>query len=247
VRICGYNPHMGNTAIIWTLAGIIAAPCFARGLKMRDDSRPLAELLWYSAGAFFLAGASLLWVSLEPEIMNQHRIILGVVGAIFGSIGLMALGEWIHPATPAKAQTAQQTPSGSQPSVSISGGDNVVSIGQMGGITARVVTINPPLNPELRILGKTETDNPDGSHTVTLKTEVASPITPGLLVIKIDAVGIRNVSVTPAPVNGVSTIEMRNVSRTQNSFSAEIPAPRGQYYVSINTSSSTPISLNASF
>jgi SAM-dependent methyltransferase len=42
----------------------------------------------------------------------------------------------------------------------ITGGDNVVSIGQIGGITARTVTVNPPLAPELRILGREESDAP---------------------------------------------------------------------------------------
>jgi hypothetical protein len=97
------------------------------------------------------------------------------------------------------------------------------------------VTINPPINPELRILGRTETDNPDGSHTVTIKTEVASPITPGLLVLRIDAVGIQNVHIMPPPVNGFSAMNMRNVQRFPNWFSAEIPAPRGEYDIEIKT------------
>ncbi len=50
--------------------------------------------------------------------------------------------------------------------------DSAYSGPALGGITARVVTINPPVNPELRIIGRTETDNPDGSHTVTIKTKV---------------------------------------------------------------------------
>jgi hypothetical protein len=58
---------------------------------MRDDSRPLAELLWYTLGAFILVGASLLWISLEQEIMIQHRIVLGAIGAIFGALALISL------------------------------------------------------------------------------------------------------------------------------------------------------------
>jgi hypothetical protein len=101
--------------------------------------------------------------------------------------------------------------------------------------------------PELRILEKFETVNPDGSHTVTLKTEVASPITPGLLIIQIDAAGIQRVSVMPPLTNGVSMMQLRNVRRSQNTYSAEIPSPHGQYDILVQTVSAVPISLNASF
>jgi hypothetical protein len=69
--------RMGNFAIIWTFAGVVATACFARGLKMRDNSRVLAELLWYTFGALFLAGASILWISLEKDMLIQYRIVLG--------------------------------------------------------------------------------------------------------------------------------------------------------------------------
>lgn len=131
--------------------------------------------------------------------------------------------------------------------MNISGGENVVSVGQIGGITAREVTINPPLQPELRILAKAEVDNPDGSRTVTIKTEVASPITPGLLIVQIDAVGIQRVSIVPPAINGFSAMQLRNVQRGPNSFSAEIPAPRGQYDIVVQTNSTAPIILNATF
>jgi hypothetical protein len=164
------------------------------------------------------------------------------LGALIGGSFLLGLGEWIRPTT-ANAQ-APMTSNRNPPPVNISGGDNVVSIGQIGGITARIVTINPPMRPELRILEKSEIDNPDGTHTVIIKTKVASPITPGLLVVQIDAVGIRNVSIIPPPINGVSGIELRNVRRT---YSAEIQSPRGQYDIVIQTNSAAPISLNATF
>jgi hypothetical protein len=142
---------------------------------------------------------------------------------------------------------AQTTVGGAQPPVSISGGGNVVSIGQIGGITARIVTINPPMRPELRILERSEIDNPDGTHAVIIKTEVASPITPGLLVVQIDAAGIRNVSIFPPPINGVSSIDLKNVRRNINSFYAEIQSPRGRYDIVIQTNSAVPIDLNATF
>jgi hypothetical protein len=153
--------------------------------------------------------------------------------------------KWVHPGS-AVAQGSPTT-GGSQPQVTISGGDNVVSFGQIGGITARVVTINPSRRPELRILGKSEMVNSDGSHAVTIRTEVASPITPGLLAVRINADGLERVSIAPPPVNGVSMMQLRNVRHEQNSYSAEIPAPRGQYEIIVQTRSAVPIALNATF
>jgi hypothetical protein len=103
---------IGNPAIIWTIAGILGAACFARGLKMKDNSRVLAELLWYTFGAAILAGAAILWISMEKEVLVQYRIVLALLGAIFGALSLLSIGEWIRPIASASAQTPQV---GSQP------------------------------------------------------------------------------------------------------------------------------------
>jgi hypothetical protein len=100
---------MKNAAIIWTFAGVIAAACFARGLKVGDGSPPLFGLLWYTLGASVLAGASVLWITLEDTIMMQHKIVLAVCGAFFGGLALMTIGEWIHP-TGANAQSPANPP-----------------------------------------------------------------------------------------------------------------------------------------
>ena len=132
--------------------------------------------------------------------------------------------------------------------VTITGGDNVVSVGQIGGITARTVTvINPPVTPEMRILGRQDVDNPDGSHTSVIKTQVAAPFTPGLLIIQIQADGLKDVRILPPPVGGVSSINLRNVRRFANSYSAEIPSPRGEYDISVTTDRPSDIRLAASF
>lgn len=165
---------------------------------------------------------------------------------VFDTLQDKLLGSGSAPA-PITQGAGMSGPSGNRPQVNISGGENVVSVGQIGGITARVVTINPPLQPELRILGKAEVDNPDGSHTVAIKTEVASPITPGLLIVQIDAVGIQRVSIEPQAINGFRTVQLRNVRRAPNSFSTEIPAPRGQYDIVVQTNSAVPIILKATF
>jgi hypothetical protein len=134
------------------------------------------------------------------------------------------------------------------PAVNVTGNDNVVSVGQIGGITARTVTIvEQALRPEFRILQRQDSDMPDGSHVVALLGDVKSPITPGLLVIEIQASNLRNVTILPPPTGGVSTMSLRNKIVTANSFHAEIPAPRGQYVITIATAKATDISLGASF
>jgi hypothetical protein len=93
--------------MIWTFAGVLAAASFARGLAMRNNARALAELFWYTIGALILAGAGLLWVSLEGDGVLQQRIVLGVLGALAGAFILVSLGEWIRPSS---AQTPPVTP-----------------------------------------------------------------------------------------------------------------------------------------
>jgi hypothetical protein len=108
--------------------------------------------------------------------------------------------------------------------------------------------INPPTVPELRILDRKDIDNPDGSHTVVLKTQVASPITPGLLLIQIRTEGlIKAVAIAPPLVEGISMITLRNVRRGPNYYYAEIPSPRGEYDITITTAQRSNISLAASF
>jgi hypothetical protein len=142
------------------------------------------------------------------------------------------------------ASTKTPTPS----SVNIIGSDNVVSVGQIGGITARVVTvITPPLAPELRILGRQDVENPDGSHTVAIKTQVVSPVAPGLLAIQVQAEGLKSVAIMPPAVGGVSTMMKRNVRQGPNFYSAEIPSPRGEYDIGITTERPSGIRLDASF
>ncbi len=236
-------------AFIGAVALAVLSIAHAWAMKMKEQSRIAAEMFWYAGGLLPLALECGFLASNGDLPMVLQRIVLFCVGGLIGGATFVGIGEYIRP-SPASAQTAQGTgagTSGNQPHVNISGGENVVSIGQIGGITARVVNINPPLQPELRILEKAEVNNPDGSHTVTIKTQVASPITPGLLIVQIDAIGLQRVSIAPPALNGVSMMKLRNVRREQNSFSAEIPAPRGQYDIVVKTNSAVPITLNATF
>jgi hypothetical protein len=132
--------------------------------------------------------------------------------------------------------------------VNVTGNDNVVSVGQIGGITARTVTvIEQALRPEFRILAREDKDLPDGSHQVSLRGDVVSPITPGLLALQIQAADLKNVQIMPPPVGGVSSMTMRNVRRGSNFYSTEIPSPRGEYNIVITTGMPTEIGLAASF
>jgi hypothetical protein len=204
------------------LASVIAAPFLRHAFEMRKENkyREMFGSVFWAAIPFGVS--SLLWARTGP-VMFAQNLTLGLLGAVIGACALIWIGYVVRGP---EAQT-QTTTGGTQPQVSISGGDNVVSIGQIRGITAKIVTINPPLKPELRIIEKSEINNSDGTHTVTIKTEVSSPITPGLLAIQIDAVGICNVRIVPPPTDGFSAIQLRNVRRDQNSYSAEIPSPRG--------------------
>jgi hypothetical protein len=137
----------------------------------------------------------------------------------------------------------------SAPIVNVTGNDNVVSVGQIGGITARTVTIiEQPLKPELRILVREDSVLPDGSHVLKLKAEVRSPITPGLLAVQIAEKGIKDVQIMPEPVGGIAAgMMMRNYMIGPEFFSAEIPSPRGRYDITITTQTATNIQFAAGF
>ena len=233
-------------SFIGTCALAFLAIAHARAMKMKEQSRFAAEYFWYSGGLLPLVFACMFLASNGDFPVTAQRVLLFCVGALIGGTFLLGFGEWMRPIQ-ANAQASKMSLNENQPQVVINGGGNVVSIGQIGGITAKIVNINPPLQPELRILGRMETVNPDGSHSVSIKTEVASLITPGLLIIRVDAAGLQDVSIVSAPINGVSMTQKRNVQRFQNSYSAEIPTPRGQYDIVVKTSYAVPISLSAEF
>jgi hypothetical protein len=92
------------------------------------------ELKWYTIGFGFLAGTCLLWAWSEAGIVPQQRVVLGVVGAIFGGLLLMFIGELIRPT----ASVAQNDKGVSQ------SGSSGTSTGQSGGVTAGTINIYPP-------------------------------------------------------------------------------------------------------
>jgi hypothetical protein len=181
----------------------------------------------------------------KREKMGLALLIIGAVAVIAGLAFLQsAQGQGpSHSGGTALPNNQSQTPY-----VNITGGDNVVSIGQINGITARVVDINPPITPELRIIGTTETDNSNGTHTVNIETEVVVPFAPlGLLAIQVNANGLQNAMIAPPAVGGISSMQLRNRFMNDTYFTAEIPSPRGRYIISITTAKPTEIKLSASF
>jgi hypothetical protein len=181
-----------------------------------------------------------------------YRVLVGLAVGAFVFVVIPLLIRVAGPSVDAQVTTTP-TPGGNMTTptppispVNITGGDNVVSIGQIGGITARTV-INQAVKPELRIVSRQGVDNPDGSHTEVIKTEVAAPFAPGLLIIQIQANGLKAVSIMPPPTNGVSTMNKRNVRLGSNFYTAEIPSPRGQYDIAVTTERAGDIKLDAAF
>jgi hypothetical protein len=117
------------------LAGTVASGflflSITRGLKMRDEKRPLAEYLWYGTGLLPLAGVSLFWASMGDQPVLAQRIVMFTIGATIGGCLLLAAGEWMRPA-PAQAQASETPPMSNGPTINTwnqSGGQNTINAG----------------------------------------------------------------------------------------------------------------------
>ena len=120
--------NLGTLALLGTVSSGFLIFCLNRGLKMRDDKRAIAGLLWYAGGLIPLMGVCLLWAGMEGQALLPQRIALFVVGAALGGIALLMLGEYIRPT--AAQQTAPGMTNG--PSINTwnqSGGTNTINIG----------------------------------------------------------------------------------------------------------------------
>ncbi len=221
----------------WGIPGLVGIGC-ALMFAPTYWGRLIACLLFAISG---LWGGTviLMWGRATPQCTRGHRLKLfgaGGVDLIF-TIGLI----WFaFPRAEAQISTI--------PPVTVTGGDNVVSVGQIGGVTAREVTINNlPIKPEFRILERNDVENPDGTHTVTITGTVASPIAPGLLFLQIQAAGMQDAKVMAAPVGRLSTANVRNVRTEPGFYSTEIPSPHGDYIITVVTAGTHDVKLNASF
>ena len=231
---------------LWGITAAVVATAIGVGFGVPRDYWTLA------VGSFVLAGGMLGVVGFMWLVHTPTSLVLRIAaGTALGLVVFVVIPLFIRATWPPSAAQEQPVPTPDStpplPQVTITGGDNVVSVGQIGGITARVVTINPPVQPEFRIIDKNDLDNADGSHTVTIVGEVAAPFTPGLLAIQVRADGMRFANVAAVPVNGVSMTQKRNILTGKDFYSAEIPAPRGQYVITVTTDKLTNVHLDASF
>jgi hypothetical protein len=80
-----------------------------------------------------------------------------------------------------------------QPPVNIGGGGNIVTFGQSGGQNV----INQAPKPDLKTLNNDIRQNPDGSQTISILTEVVAPYPSGSLLIKAAAPDILDFDVIP--------------------------------------------------
>lgn len=62
---------------------------------MRDASS-VAEGVWYTAALFFLSGASIIWVSLEAQLQFHHKLVVGLLGGLFGAVALLTLARFVQ-------------------------------------------------------------------------------------------------------------------------------------------------------
>jgi hypothetical protein len=89
------------------MAGATASAFFIfalnRAVKMKEDKRPLAELLWVACGLIPLASVCLIWAATEGTTLSA-KIVIFVVGAAIGGFGLVGISQWLAPTTPASAQ-----------------------------------------------------------------------------------------------------------------------------------------------
>lgn len=264
---------MGFGDLLWTIGIFISGCLFTFGVARTSELEFTAARNCFWLAPIPIAISDIWWEMTTKQPLWARLVISGVLGAVL-LIGLGESLRWLTnkkassqsavPLQTARAETpsvasgannsgASRTRKVDQlakdekiPPVNITGNENVVSIGQQGGITAKTV-INQAVAPSLHVLGQQESNGADGSHTVVLTTEVRAPFTPGLLAIQVVASGLRSVGIVPPAIGGVSTIMLRNKRTSPNSYYAEIPSPRGQYIISITTEHRTDIQIGAQF
>lgn len=127
-----------STCVLPIFVSIGTALMFASTFSARVS----AGVLFVIAGIWG-AGIVVKWARGMTDWSVENKLKLG--GSLAADLTITAGLLWF--AFPrAEAQSAPTS------QVTISGGDNVVSVGQVGGVTARSVTINLPIKPEFRIL-----------------------------------------------------------------------------------------------
>lgn len=204
-----------------------------------------------------------LWALIERVIKPLARtvkmtvaIALIAVSAILGAIGVVLLQEaWSEPqnqaTTPTKDGPAEnQVSESSQASMangegkpfSVAGNDNVVSINQRGGITARNV-INQAPRPELVLLSDSWLQKDDGNFRKVVRVGIESPYAVGQLLLEATASDIVNGDIHPVDVAQIQFGS--NIADTK--YYVEVQNPTGRYDIVIDTKKKGPVQLTYAF
>jgi hypothetical protein len=230
---------MGNTSFY--LLGPLVVGWFTlfgrRALEMRKEAKfreSWADVLWAILPALIFALYS---YSTSEANVEARNITLGVLGAFAGAAAAIWVGYQLsgtavaqqadHPAPPGQAQTGN------------------FSVNQHGG-TVNQTYINQAVMPELRQISQTSKINPDGSQTAKLVVQIVAPTTPSSLYLELSASGLRDVQILQSNA-AISTINMQDVTRSSESFSGSLQAPRGSYDILVTTAKPTKISFNYKF
>jgi hypothetical protein len=157
---------------LWGITAAVVPTAFGLGVALMIMPAPelqLAARLCFALSGLWLGVIGLMWLIHTPTSMG-YRVLVGFAVGAFVFVVIPLLIRVAGPSVDAQVTTTP-TPGGNMTTptppispVNITGDDNVVSIGQIGGITARTV-INQAVKPELRIVSRQGVDNPDGSHT----------------------------------------------------------------------------------
>jgi hypothetical protein len=230
----------GNEILV--LAGTVSSAFFIfsanRGLKMRDDKRPLAEVLWYGGGLIPLAGVALMWASTGDQMLMAQRTVLFVVGAIIGGCALLVAGELLRPVGPVSAQQAPPQ----SPDIVIQGPGSAYSSGQTGGVTAGTY-INQAPPPDLKMLESKDTVNPDGTHTRVISLGVVSAYMPGQLILSAEAAGIISGDIHPMDAGTLNFSQ----NLTSERYMVTVNGPTGRYALVVQTKQHEIINVRYAF
>jgi hypothetical protein len=237
---------MGFSEFYYLEAGLLFGLLVGIGVGVVFYHRPNYAIVrlcsW--ASAFLFVSIAILWGATTKESPWVWVPTVGIVGAL----GAVILTGTLKAITRAEAQGAEMTDKSkaSDAGVSITGSNNVVSVGQTGGVTAGTY-INQVPQPKLELIDQRDNINPDGTHTTTFTVEVVSELTPSFLAIDISAQGILGTQIMPPSQGGVAMMSLRNVRRSQTNYHAELTSPRGRYFVSVHTQGQTPVQLTYQF
>jgi hypothetical protein len=186
--------------------------------------------------AFAIAGVGLAIDKLVPGVWPHYvswsLLIVSALLVIYAICGLLLEPKREVTLTKDKADGP----------VTITGSDNIISVGQSGGVTARTYVNNAP-NPELKIESDNDTSNPDGTHTRVVRLRVVSPYAPGQLLLRAEAIGITSGDIHPVDTGQIHFGQ----ELTSDAFSVEVSSPVGRYDLVVNTPQRRPLNIRYAF